>query len=402
MTRVSNRSATGNVAILATSLYGEAMTAATFPASAATASVAARVTRALRDSEFSQVEAARHIGLDKTKLSKSLSGARRFRIEELSAIADLTGVSLDWLSRGVAASAAAAEPPATSAAAPLTAESQIAAEPQIAAEQQTPAPAAPEARGGRPATASGPAGSAAEAHRPGGAKAQRMRTRIAEAAWQLFSEWGYHRVRMIDIARQAGISAAGLHYHHTSKREVFDAALQHSAQRLAGERAAHLQVRAAAASAPAEHRALLQSLIEMKIPRGFAARITDADPATTLAGDWSIWLQNYAEIAVGAGSRSQAAGLAADWDAILTACLAAGQRAGAFELTDPAEAAAQLTIFLDGLVLRTLAGAVDSPHTLIDRYLTDTILAPGLPASDAHTAPAPSARAARTKGEPAS
>ena len=373
------------------------MTAATLPASAATASVAARVARALRDSEFSQVEAARHIGLDKTKLSKSLSGARRFRIEELSAIADLTGVSLDWLSRGVAASAAAAEPPATSTAAvPLT------AEPQIAAEPQTPAPAAPEARDGRPATASGPVGSAPEAHRPGGAKAQRMRARIAEAAWQLFSEWGFHRVRMIDIARQAGISAAGLHYHHTSKREVFDAALQHSAQRLAGERAAHLQARAAAASAPAEHRALLQSLIEMKIPRGFAARITDADTATTLAGDWSIWLQNYAEIAVGAGSRSQAAGLAADWDAILTACLAAGQNAGAFELTDPAEAAAQLTIFLDGLVLRTLAGAVDSPHTLIDRYLTDTILAPGLPASDAHPAPAASARAARTKGEPAS
>lgn len=391
MTRVSNRSATGNVAILATSLYGEAMTAATLPASAATASVAARVARALRDSEFSQVEAARHIGLDKTKLSKSLSGARRFRIEELSAIAELTGVSLDWLSRGVTATAPASDAPASDAPA-----SDALAAPQAST------PAAPETRAPSPATASGPADSAPESSRPGGAKAQRMRARIAEAAWQLFSEWGYHRVRMIDIARQAGISAAGLHYHYTSKQDVFDAALQHSAQRLANERAAHLQVRAAAASAPAEHRALLQSLIEMKIPRGFAARITDADPATTLAGDWSIWLQNYAEIAVGAGSRSQAAGLAADWDAILTACLAAGQRAGAFELTDPAEAAAQLTIFLDGLVLRTLAGAVDSPHTLIDRYLTDTILAPGLPASDAHTAPAPSARAARTKGEPAS
>ncbi|MBD8019854.1 TetR/AcrR family transcriptional regulator [Brevibacterium gallinarum] len=362
------------------------MTAATLPASAATASVAARVARALRDSEFSQVEAARHIGLDKTKLSKSLSGARRFRIEELSAIAELTGVSLDWLSRGVTATAPASDAPASDA---------------LAAPQAS-TPAAPETRAPSPATASGPADSAPESSRPGGAKAQRMRARIAEAAWQLFSEWGYHRVRMIDIARQAGISAAGLHYHYTSKQDVFDAALQHSAQRLANERAALLQARAPDASAPAEHLALLQTLIEMKIPRGFAARITDADTATTLAGDWSIWLQNYAEIAVGAGSRSQAAGLAADWDAILTACLAAGQRVGAFELTDPAEAAAQLTIFLDGLVLRTLAGAVDSPHTLIDRYLTDTILAPGMPASDAHTAPAASARAARTKGEPAS
>lgn len=390
MTRVSNRSATGNVAILATSLYGEAMTAATLPASAATASVAARVARALRDSEFSQVEAARHIGLDKTKLSKSLSGARRFRIEELTAIAELTGVSLDWLSRGVTASATATErtggtPAATATAAP-----------------RDPAPAAPETRAPSPATASGPADSAVESSRPGGAKAQRMRARIAEAAWQLFSEWGYHRVRMIDIARKAGISAAGLHYHYTSKQEVFDAALQHSAQRLASERAALLQARGPAASTPTEHRALLLALIEMKIPRGFAERITDADTATTLAGDWSIWLQNYAEIAVGAGSRNQAAGLAADWDAILTACLAAGQRDGAFDLTSPAEAAGQLTIFLDGLVLRALAGAVDNPHTLIDRYLTDTILAPGLPVSDAHTAPAPRARTASTKGEPAS
>lgn len=391
MTQVSNRLATGNVAILATSLYGKAMTAATLPASAATASVAARVARALRDSEFSQVEAARHIGLDKTKLSKSLSGARRFRIEELSAIAELTGVSLDWLSRGVTTSAAGVEP--TVASTPGA---------DAPAAQRASAPAASETRAPSPATASGPVDSAVESSRPGGAKAQRMRARIAEAAWQLFSEWGYHRVRMIDIARQAGISAAGLHYYHSSKREVFDAALQHSAQRLASERAALLQARAPAACAPAEHRALLQSLIEMKIPRGFAARITDADAATPLAGDWSIWLQNYAEIAVGAGSRNQAAGLAADWDAILTACLAAGQRDGAFDLTSPAEAAGQLTIFLDGLVLRALAGAVDNPHTLIDRYLTDTILTPGLLESDAHTAPAPSARAARTKGEPAS
>lgn len=362
------------------------MTAAILPASTTAASVAARVARALRDSEFSQVEAARRIGLDKTKLSKSLSGARRFRIEELSAIAELTGVSLDWLSRGL--------PPHSSADAAAVTDADDAAAATVTTA------AAVEAQTGGTAAA-GPADSAPGASRAGGVKAQRMRARITDAAWQLFSEWGYHRVRMIDIARRAGISAAGLHYHFISKQEVFEAALQHSAQRLNSERTALLRAKAAQASTPTDHLALLLTLIDMKIPARFAAQITDAGTAATLAGDWSIWLQNYAEIAVGAGSRQQAAQLAADWDATLTVCLAAGQADGAFDLTDPADAASHLTIFLDGLVLRALAGAVANPHALIDRYLADTVLAPGLTVSDTRTASGPQAREASTKGEPA-
>lgn len=383
MTRLSNRSSTGNVAILATYGYGWLMTATTSPAATSAAAVAARVGHALRMRELSQVDAARQIGVDKTKLSKSLSGARRFRLEELSAIADLTDVSLDWLTRGADSQPPAEQHPAdtladapagTSAGAPA---GMSAGEPDAAA-------------AGRKAVAAG----------PGGAKAQRMRTRIADAAWRLFSEWGYHRVRMIDIASRAGISAAGLHYHYTSKQEVFVAALQHSAARLQRERAALLA--STAAGTRREHIQLLRALIELKLPPGFAACITDAETSTILAGDWSIWLQNFAEIAVGAGSRTAASTLAAAWDAVLTDCLAAGDSAGAFDVGTPDEAAAQLTIFLDGLVLRTLAGAADDPQALIDRYLAATILAPAPTGSTTHPAPAPRARPATSKGESAS
>lgn len=392
MTQLSNRSSTGNVAILATYGYGWLMTATTSPAATSAAAVAARAGHALRMRELSQVDAARQIGVDKTKLSKSLSGARRFRLEELSAIADLTDVSLDWLTRG-----ADSQPPAERHPADTLADAPAGTSAGTAA--GTTAEAVADASAGTVADAAA-AGRKAVAAGPGGAKAQRMRTRIADAAWQLFSEWGYHRVRMIDIASRAGISAAGLHYHYTSKQEVFVAALQHSAARLQRERAALLD--STAAVTRSEHTQLLRALIELKLPPGFAARITDAETSTILAGDWSIWLQNFAEIAVGAGSRTAASTLAAAWDAVLTDCLSAGDSAGAFDVGAPDEAAAQLTIFLDGLVLRTLAGAADDPQALIDRYLAATILAPAPTGSTTHPAPAPRARPATSKGESAS
>ena len=373
--------------------------------------------------ELSQVDAARQIGVDKTKLSKSLSGARRFRLEELSAIADLTDVSLDWLTRGADGQPPAEQHPAdtsadapagtaagtvagTSADAPAGTTAGTAAGTTAGAFADATAGTVADTTGGAVAGTSAGEPDAAAAGRkvvaagPGGAKAQRMRTRIADAAWKLFSEWGYHRVRMIDIASRAGISAAGLHYHYTSKQEVFVAALQHSAARLQRERAALLA--STAAGTRSEHIQLLRALIELKLPPGFAARITDAETSTILAGDWSIWLQNFAEIAVGAGSRTAASTLAAAWDAVLTDCLSAGDSAGAFDVGTPDEAAAQLTIFLDGLVLRTLAGAADDPQALIDRYLAATILAPAPTGSTTHPAPAPRARPATSKGESAS
>lgn len=63
-------------------------------------SIPNRVRETIRTSGLSQREFAQRIGLDDSKLSKSLSGARRFSSLDLARIADLCGVTVDWLVTG--------------------------------------------------------------------------------------------------------------------------------------------------------------------------------------------------------------------------------------------------------------------------------------------------------------
>lgn len=63
-------------------------------------STADRVRSLIRRSDLSQHEFALHVGLDDSKLSKSLSGARRFSSLDLARIAELCRVTVDWLITG--------------------------------------------------------------------------------------------------------------------------------------------------------------------------------------------------------------------------------------------------------------------------------------------------------------
>ncbi|MEV4802148.1 XRE family transcriptional regulator [Nonomuraea sp. NPDC049421] len=58
---------------------------------------AARVRHLIEQSGLTQAEFAAKAGLDAPKMSKSLSGIRRFTSLDLARIADLCGVSVDWL-----------------------------------------------------------------------------------------------------------------------------------------------------------------------------------------------------------------------------------------------------------------------------------------------------------------
>ncbi|WP_370585523.1 helix-turn-helix domain-containing protein [Nocardia sp. XZ_19_231] len=60
-----------------------------------------RVRELIRTSGLYQRDFAGQIGLDDSKLSKSLSGARRFSSLDLARIADACGVTVDWLLTGV-------------------------------------------------------------------------------------------------------------------------------------------------------------------------------------------------------------------------------------------------------------------------------------------------------------
>ena len=64
------------------------------------ATTADRVRELIAQSGLSQHDFARRVGLDDTKLSKSLSGTRRFSSLDLARIAELCKVTVDWLITG--------------------------------------------------------------------------------------------------------------------------------------------------------------------------------------------------------------------------------------------------------------------------------------------------------------
>ena len=66
----------------------------------ATDDVRDRAREAIRRSGLSQREFAHRLVIDPTKLSKSLTGRRRFTPEELASIALEAGVTVNWLLNG--------------------------------------------------------------------------------------------------------------------------------------------------------------------------------------------------------------------------------------------------------------------------------------------------------------
>ncbi|MFD7892120.1 helix-turn-helix domain-containing protein, partial [Streptomyces albidoflavus] len=66
------------------------------PASTSTVGTAARVRAVIADAGVSQREFARRVVMDPSKLSRALSGTRRFTVAELARIADEGGGASGW------------------------------------------------------------------------------------------------------------------------------------------------------------------------------------------------------------------------------------------------------------------------------------------------------------------
>lgn len=130
-------------------------------------------------------DVATHLGIDASKLSKSLSGVRRFSATELQRLAEITGVTVDSL-RPLSTTATGHAPPA----------------------------------------------------RPREADWAARRRAIAAAAWPLFTSNGYQAVKVADIAREAGMSSSAVHYYFRSKNDIFLATLDLCSEQAAGRREA--------------------------------------------------------------------------------------------------------------------------------------------------------------------
>ncbi|WP_428950827.1 TetR family transcriptional regulator C-terminal domain-containing protein [Streptomyces sp. cg35] len=173
------------------------------PGRAPSADTAARVREVITAAGVSQREFARRIVMDPSKLSRSLSGTRRFTAAELARIADEGRVDVGRL---------------------------LGARPR----EQSQAAVAP-VEGGRP-------------------------LQIVRETVRLIAEHGFHAVRVADIARACATSTAAIHYHFPGRADLLEAAVRWCMDEDTARRAARL---AAADDAVAE----LAQLIELQTPR---------------------------------------------------------------------------------------------------------------------------------------
>lgn len=171
---------------------------------APTADATARVREVVAAAGVSQREFARRVVMDPSKLSRSLSGTRRFTAAELARIADEGRVDPGWL------------------------------------------------LGTRPLEeATAPAGGVLEGGRP---------LQIVRETVRLIAEHGFHAVRVADIARACATSSAAIHYHFPGRAELLEAAVRWCMDEDTARRAARL---AEADDAVAE----LHQLIALQTPR---------------------------------------------------------------------------------------------------------------------------------------
>ncbi|MEU6323412.1 TetR/AcrR family transcriptional regulator [Streptomyces sp. NPDC047009] len=265
---------------------------------------AQRVRRVVNAVADTHREFAAHIGLEPTKLSKSLQGNRRFTAEELSAIAAAGGVSVDWLVHGQGTG------------------------PVPAAEQ-------PHAE---------PARTAADSERSGD---ERRRTEFLEAAWKLISEQGYHAVRIADIARACGTSSGAVHYYFPTKQDVLSAALLHCVESAFERQSAELK------AVDSAHERLLK-LIDMQLPA--QGRVRD---------EWLVWLQFWAETALRPELRTIHNDFYARWREAVVRIIRRGQRQGQFRAdADAEQLALGITALTDGLAIQVLT---EAPQVTADR-----------------------------------
>lgn len=274
-----------------------------------------RARDAIRGSSLPQRRIAELIGLDESKLSKSLKGTRRFNAEEITQLATVTGVTANWLISGSDATTGATTP---------------------ASARMLPT-----------------------VHHEDRELALKRRT-IIERSWWLFAEQGYESVRIADIARECGMSPAAVHYYFPAKREIFAETLRYSVKLAFDRQVAELHT----VTHPVQR---LKRLVQLQLPTGAPGR-----------AEWSIWLQTWAQVAVHPEGRDNHTHGYARWRQTVSAIITEGQDSGDIRPGDPESLALDVTSMMDGLGIKVLTGMLTSNqmYRQIESFIDRTIVTP--------------------------
>ncbi|MBT2493688.1 TetR family transcriptional regulator C-terminal domain-containing protein [Streptomyces sp. ISL-96] len=266
--------------------------------------VAERVRQVIGSAGVSQREFARRIAMDPSKLSRSLTGVRRFTVAELARIADTADVDAGWL---------------------LGFRTEASVKPSAVRRERASGAAAAAPEGGRP-------------------------LQIVRETVRLIAKRGFHSVRVADIAEACATSTAAIHYHFPGRDDLLEAAVLWCMDEDTARRAARIAGAGDTGDAADE----LRQLIELQTPYTEQQR-----------RQWRVWLDLWAEAARSTAVGRLHVTYSRQWRATVADILRRGVDQGVFRPgTDPDAAALRLTALIDGLATQVLAAApVAQPGT---------------------------------------
>lgn len=275
-----------------------------------TAELRERVRDVLRQHPESQRAFARQVGLDATKLSKSLTGTRRFTPAELTRIAEVGNVTVNWLINGNDEA------------------DTVAAVPQQSA---------------RPSVELAHSGEAGRYQQ------------ILDAAWHLIAERGYHSVRIADVAKACGTSAATIHYYFPGRDDLLTETLRYSVRQAFDRQVAELH------TIDDAHERLLR-LVELQLPTPGLLRL-----------EWSIWMQVWNESALRPELRVLHTDSYNRWHDTIARTIRQGQHQDVFTGADPEELTMTLTALIDGLGIQVMTDRPGRSVEWMRRLLRDFV-----------------------------
>lgn len=170
-------------------------------------------------------------------------------------------------------------------------------------------------------------------------RSSRARENIRSAACRAFAARGPSATRISDIAREAGVSSAIIHYYYKSKDEVLLAALQWANEHTSRQ----LLDLHETTSGPVE---LLRKALELAVPS-----------EGVLRDEYLLWIETWARVRLQPKLLAECVTMSARWTGFLEGVIEEGERAGAFRPVVPAaELAQRLVALSDGLAYRSAIG----------------------------------------------
>ncbi len=174
---------------------------------------------------------------------------------------------------------------------------------------------------------------------PARERSSRAREHIRAAACRAFAAHGPSATRISDIAREAGVSSAIIHYYYKSKDEVLLAALQwaneHTSRWLGELR-----------EETGDHMVLLRRVLEMTVP--FEGVLHD---------EYVLWIETWARVRLHPELLADCVAMSARWTGFVQKTIEDGTQAGVFHPVAPPDELAQRIVALsDGLSFRSAIG----------------------------------------------